>query len=241
MIEKKNNKKIGIISCICILIIILIAFGFIYLNNSKKLTELEEIKITEISDLYSNYLEYIDGSKDNGDYILFALEYNYEKNDDKDLSLNESIKFLNSVFNKDFKRKDLEKIGLTPKMVDKNINYDNEIYQLSSLKKSSADIMATKIVKYNITDIKKTETNKYSVTYDKYVIKDLSKILNYYSDKNDIDAVKEITKCLKGEEKIGNIKKYITSKNQNKVGKKEKQITVDYVVKNKKVFIDKIK
>ena len=242
MVQKlKNNKSILIIVGAVLLVCIVLAIIACSITGSHDMSELEKMKMNEVSDEYSAYLEYVEGSKDIGSYIIYALEYNYNVNDKKEMKIEDMVKLLNNTFTKKITEDDIKKVGITPEMVDKNITADEESYKLNVLEPSYAEIAAREITKYNVKEITKTGKNKYTVKYDKIIVENPYEVLNYYNDKNDTDAANEITKYLKGEAKEITIKKYITDKNQSKVGKKKKEVTVTYIVKDKKVLIDNIK
>ena len=242
MVQKiKEKKSIAIIAGAALLLCIILALVAFNVKSSHEMSELEKMKLNEISDELSANLEYVEGSKDIGDYIIYALEYNYNVNDSKELSIKDMVKFFEDTFTKKITEEDIRKVGITPNMVDKNITADEETFKLNVLEPSYAEIAAREIAKYNVKEITKTGTNKYSVKYEKYIVTNPYEVLNYYNDNGDTEAANEITKYLKGETKVTTIKKYITDKNQSKVGKKDKEVTVNYVVKDKKVLIDSIK
>ena len=238
---KKIDKKYLIIAISVIALLIILGLILCKFTCNKKLSDLEKIKITEGSDKYSNYFEYLDGSKKVDDYIVYALMYNYNENDKDSLSFSEIHKTINNIFSTKIKLKDIEDSGMSPSIVNTNISKEENGFKLNNTDKSYATIASTKIVKYNINNIEKINNNKYQVIYDKYIISNPYDVLNYYNDNNKTKETEEISSYLKGKGKITNIKKYINKKNQNKVGKKDKEITVTYVVKNNKVLIENIK
>ena len=237
---KDNKKSIMIVAGALLACVIAIVVG-LSLERAGKISELEKIKLTEVSDDVTAYLEYIEDAGNIDDYIIYALEYNYNVNDSTELSTKDMVKLLSEIFTKKITEEDIAKVGITPKMVDKNITVAEDVYKLNVLDVSYAEIASREVAKYNVKEIVKTGTDKYTVKYDKYVVENPYEVLNYYNDKGETEKAEEITKYLKGEAKVTTIKKYITEKNQSKVGKKDKTVTVKYVVKDKKVLIDNIK
>ena len=243
-----NKYFIGAVTFIVVLLI-----GLLFINNNKKMTNLEKVKIEETSAEIIDYLdEVIDNSKEDGRYICFAIEYLYATNNKNVYSVDEVIDVINKYFNVDYNIDNIDKIGITPYMADKGIFLDRSntsyTYNKTNIK---ADIAKTSIIKYELDSIKKINNKEFEVSYKKYIVEDPYKLLNYYNDKNlkndDLNLndktseIKQISDYLKGKGNIKNVKKLITEKNISKVGKKEKNVTIKYIVKNKKLLIEKVK
>lgn len=239
-----ERKKLIILLGLGVLVVALIVLAIILMvNNSHKLTELEKIKITEKSDEVSNYFEYVEGKKEIDKYIIFALEYSYNELNAKTVKLDKVKEIIDENFTIGLTTEEIEDFGISPDMVDKNIIYDfnNKEFTINVNKLSYGEIAKLPVIKYNPIKYRKSK-NTYKVTYTKYVVENPYEILNYYNDLQDekIDTT-EITNYLKGKEKISTIRKYINEKNIDKVGKKENNIVVTYVVKEDKIIIKDIK
>lgn len=244
-----KNKKI-LFSVLGVLLIAIISIVVILLLNKNKLTELEKVKIEEASQVVENYLDEIILHNDNdGKYINFAIEYLYNETDKESYSLEDILNIINENFNIEYKEEDIAKVGITSEMVDKGIVYDStdKVFKYNA-KKTKADIAATPIIKYQINKIKKKSKDKFEVKYDKYIIENPYEILNYYNNKN-IERTDEeveydttdIVAYLKGEAKMGVIKKIINKDNISEFGKIEEGTTVIYILKDGKLVIDEIK
>lgn len=237
-----KNKKIIILIGVILLIGIIITISIVFNKQKNKITDLEQIKINEINDDIIDYIEYIEENSDIDKYILFSLKYSSDKNDKYSLTLKEMKEIIENKFNKSFTEEILEKNGISPLLMENDIgyDYDSQTYFIYKIKKSYAEIANTKIIKYIQKDIVK-KNNQFIVTYNKYVIDNPYDILNYYSSNEPETDTIEISKYLKGEEKIGTIKKYLNENNVSKIGKKQKDITITYIIKDNKILIDKVK
>lgn len=244
-----KNKKLIFIS-LGVLLAVVVAVIIIILVNKNKLTDLEKVKIKEASSKVENYLDEIVLHEDNeGKYINYAIEYLYNETDDKEYSMESIIETINTSFNIEYKEEDVAKAGITKEMVDKGIVYDstNNTFKYN-VTKTPADVANTPIIKYGIKKIKKKSNSKFEVTYEKYVVENPNEIYNYYNNENNKNTdgerkydTKEIVAYLKGEEKIGKIKKTITKDTISNYGKIEKGPKVTYILKDDKLVIDKIK
>lgn len=264
----KKNK-------IAVIIIVLVVVGGILiavLKNRKDkaeaytLTSVEELKIKEISKDISPFFDEIEDNESNeiDRYIMFALEYVYDKEGKDTLSLDEMIELISNKFNIDISKEQLENIGITPLMLDKSITYDMLKYSfhINKFELSNQDIAALKIVTYLEQGIKKISNNEFVVTYKKSVVTNPYEILNYYTELNNkssepnIDPTTgeivetteepvtydttEINKYLRGEEKLSTIKKYINNDNINKVGQDAGTIEVVYIFDGEKILVNEI-
>ena len=240
-----NKKILFIIVGAILLVAALIVFLYV---NSHKLTKLEKIKITEFSDKYADYMDEVEDSKDDkGRYINFAIEYLYNNSDKDSYPLDEVLNIINEVYDVSYSDEDIQKIGISEGMLNKGIVYDSGENSFKyNISKTRADIAATPIVKYNIQKIKKINKNNFEVIYDKYTVENPYEILNYF-DKYNIEKedpeekidTKDIIAYLKGETKVGVIKKLITKDNIKEFGKIDGDIKIKLVIKNNKLIIDK--
>lgn len=239
-------------------VIAVIAIIAIIITNSTQteypISDLERIALEEYSTKYSNYLEELDSTYENeidnptnpvingfhlDRYISYAIEYSYNENDDADLTADELVSFINSSMNIDLKKDDVVNIGITPYLLDKNITYDpaEESYSIHKVQ-DKRDVANTPITKY-IENRAHTNKDKsiYTVVYDKYTIKNPYDILPHLT--GETSGVKDY---LNGKGKITSIKKAITSESiKNIASEPEKQLTVEYSVKDNYLVIKTIK
>ncbi len=140
-------------------------------------------------------------------------------------------------------------------MLEKGITFDSstKVFKYAS-KATRLDIANKAIVKYHLKDIKKQSKDKFKVTYEKYIVENPYDIFNYFNNnniaKNDIDEITkgdtdkkeltDITEYLKGNRKISVVKDLIDEDNIDKFGKIDGEVSVLYVIKNKKLVIKKI-
>ena len=241
-----SNKKI-LISVIAAILVVVGIIVFIYVSNHK-LTKLEKIKITEFSEKVADYMDEVEvGKDDKGKYINFAIEYLYNTTDKEEYPLDEVLKIINDTYDVKYSDEDIQKIGISEGMLNKGIVYESgkNVFKYNA-SKTRADIAATKIVKYEMKKIKKINKNRFEVTYDKYIVENPYEILNYF-DKYNIEKedseekidTKEIIAYLKGETKVGVVKKLITKDNIKEFGKIDGNLKVNFVIKNDKLIIEK--
>lgn len=251
----KNNKLLWItlgVILVIILIIILIR---------GHMTNLEKDILKKDSTRIMLYMDNIENSKSEekdelDSYILYALEYGYNEYDKEKLTAKEIKKIIESNFTKKVSEEKINRIGITPLLMEKNIVHDPEskTYEIPRENITQRQIADTPITYYNEIKVKKSG-KKYIIKYQEVTIKNPYDILNYYSDLNN-----ENTKKNKKEE---NIKTYDTSKIMNylttkgkikdvklkindgvikKYGKVEKKpVKVIYKLKNTNFIVDKIK
>lgn len=236
----KNKKKIVTIGSISIGILILLI-----ILNSFSFSKLEKVKIEEVNNKISNYIdEVIEHKKDKGKYICYAIEYLYNTTDKTTFSYAEVLDEINNTFIVDYTEKDLDKIAISVEMANKGIVQDsnNKIYHYEP-KLTQTDIANVPLVKYVPKITKKTSLGNYKVIYEKYVVEDPYKLLNYYDDynlkhKKKINT-KEIKEYLSGMNKIGKVKDFINKENIKKIGKISETQTITFSVSNNKVLIKK--
>ena len=256
-INKKYRKVfLGVIAALFLIIAIIII-----VSNSSKLSSIEERELRKNSEIVMGYMEEIENVKKTelSSYVIYAMEYNYNENDKTSLTLSKMKKLLEGVFNRTFSEKEIEKLGITPDMLDKNISYDpgEKKFTIDKSSFSYADIAATKIIKYQLQSIKKKGKNKFVATYDKYVVSNPYEVLNYYDNLNNENNSKkdnkkketnvktydttDIFNYLTGKEKVKVMKTYITDENASKVGKKKGTVVVKYLLEDDNILVNEIK
>ena len=261
------KKHKGIVIGVLVLLVAIITLTIINSNKktAEQLSSVEELKLKEISEKVVPYLEEIENAESNeiDRYINYSLEKVYNEENKTSLTISEMKTIINDIFTIDIKEEQLEEIGITPTMLDKNITYDfsTQTYTMNVIKLSLQDIAAKEIIKYEIDTMEKSGTN-YIVTYKKYLVKNPYEILNYYNDLNnrqnetkideetgevieskeekEIYDTKEIMDYLKGNAKLTTIKKHINKDNIGEVGEEVGTIKVTYVVREDKILIDNI-
>lgn len=242
--EILHNKKI--LAIIISVIVLLIVIVTIFIINSKKITNLEKIKIEETCDKISNYLDeiYLE-EDDDGKYINFAIEYLYNEKNKEEFSLEEVLEVINDTFDISYNEEDLSKTGISARMLEKNIVYDSTANLFKyKFNKTQSDIANSIIVKYGLRKMKKINKKMFEVTLDKYVVENPYEILNYYNDYNirQNDSSKryntdDIVKYLKGKENVKVIKDLINKDNIEEFGKIDGSVKITFVIKDNKLKI----
>lgn len=242
--EILHNKKF--IAILIAIIVLIIALVIIFAMNSKKLTNLEKIKIEETCNSISNYLDEIYlYDDDNGKYINFAAEYLYNEKGKEEFSMTELLEVINNTFDINYNEEEISKIGISSRMLDKNIIYDStsNLFKYKN-NKTQSDIANTPIVKYELKKMKKVNKKKFEVILEKYVVENPYEVLNYFNDYNmkQTDTSKryntdDIVKYLKGKENIKVIKDLVNRDNINDFGKIDGEVKITFVIKDDKLKI----
>lgn len=248
--KKKNsiniNKSLILkisVSILSLLVILLVIF------NSKKVSTLERLKITEYSDQTINYVNNIIDSEDKGRYIVFSIDYIYNNENINSISFDKVIDTINKTFNLKYDKNTLNEIGITEEMAKNGISLlDDNKYNYNN-KKTKLDIANTEILYLKMNKIAKKNKKTFYVTYDRYRVESPYEILNYYNDYNvnaSLDNKKTIdtsliTNYLDGKGKIKDIISFIDENNIDKFSKKIGSIKVTYKTDGDKLYIDNIK
>ena len=216
---------------------------FIYLF-ANKITNVERIKVTEVSEKIAPYFsEILDRNEEDGCYVTFAIEYLHGTTGKTQFSIDEVLDVIHEFFDINFTKDDATKLGLTSYMMNKGIKYDMSVGGYSyEYSRTRTDVAATPLTTYSISKIKKNNKNNFTVTFDKLYVENPYKLFNYYSDQEERneEAVSELTKYVKGEIIPGKILKYVTKDNINDVGKIDGTIKVKFTVKDNKLKVSKI-
>ncbi len=210
------------------------------------LSSLESLALTEHTETAINYLEEIDKGSETFDsladypldrFIAFALEYNYNENDKTEISAKQIKKLIESIFDITLKTDDINNVGISPLLLDKNVTHDpvGKVYSIQphTDKRIIADIPITKYIE------NKTFTNKdktaYTVVYDKFTAKSPYDILPH------LESMEGVNDYLNGNGKIKSLKDSITKSAAEKLGDPVKQTTIEFVLKDKKLLIKSIR
>ena len=243
------KKNIGMTALICLVLIILI-FTFIYLFNSRNVSEIEKKELDKKTKNIINFIDDIASSKSDkiDKYIIFALDYSYNMNSKNNMTVKEVTDFLNNHFTVDITEDDIKNIGITEEMVEKNIVYDSnkELFTIKVVPKSGSSLANDNIVYLKRNNIIKINKKKYKIYYYKYVIENPYDMLNYYLDSNinDNDSNYDVTvirNYLMGSASIGSLLNSINENDIKMFAKKDKKIVITYIVDGDNLLIDKIK
>ena len=261
------KKKIIIIGAIVLALTLIITTVILFNKNSKKLSEIEEIKLKEVSKDLENYLYNLEGNNysPTEKNIFFTLDYKYNEEDKDKLKAEEIKEFVESKINTTLEVNELNSIGVSPNMLEKNISFDHMENEFFMNKKNTtmAQIAETPIYKYQLNDMKKKNRTTFVLTYTKYKINDPYEILNYYNDinneyTNNSNVVGEdgtivqvetdfepydtdiILNYLKGNEKVSVLSVYLTEDLLKAKAEDKGTITITYILKDGKILLDKI-
>ena len=77
ILNNSKTKKIGLVILVGVILISLVTLLFFIISGSKKVTDVEKIKIKEVSNDTMAYMEYVEDtkSKEIYKYIIYALKY----------------------------------------------------------------------------------------------------------------------------------------------------------------------
>lgn len=258
-ISKQENAGIMILG---VLILIFLVFAAIYLIGTKNISSIEEKALREKSNDLMLYIEDITLSESNDidKYIIYALDYSYNKSNKNDLSCEEITNFIKENFTIDTDIEKIRNMGVSPLMLEKNITYEpaTDSYKMNIIKKSPQTIKDEPIFYYKLEKISKKNKKKYVITYKKYIIENPENMLNYYMEVNnntegvpddngnmryDLIDTTPIVNYLLGSGKTADIKNLIKEEYLSSFAKEDKkgEIKVTYIIKDDKLLIDKYK
>lgn len=253
-----NTRKTGVIIIIASLVAIIIAGASMFMSLNS-LSSLEAAKLLEVSNDISPNLEEIEDCDRGADcYTMYAIEYLYAKDGKTDFKLDDIKNVLSARFAKEFKDEELITLGGSMYATERGITTGagDVLYHLDRSKVTQAYIASKPIVKYVEKESKK-QFNKYIVIYDKLVVKDPYKVLNYYVDTavtpSNLGVISEKIKAektdydtsgiyayLTGTGKVGPVKEAINEKNIDEIGERAGEIKVTYVVHGDKLLVENI-
>lgn len=251
----KNNQGVSVLIVLASIILI---FTFAYLFNARNISSIEEDFIVSSSKGLVNYLEDIvqNKSKKVDKYILFSLDYSYNVNNKKQMTVDEIYDFLTGHFTMKVSKDEIKNIGITPLLAGKNITYDvtTDSYKYNPVRVDNTTIAETPITYYKLESISKISKTKYVATYTTYTITNPYDAYNYYMNKNQQNEGKEVDgqmvydskdliplrNYLSGSGSINSFKNSIDS-DVSKFAKKGKKVKITYVNKDSKLLISKIR
>lgn len=244
--KEYDRKQLGIISLMGVGIVALVII-IIFMIMSKNISQIEKNTIMDKSKTYSYYLEYVeDKKKGTDDYIIYALKYSTINDHKSGLSSAELSNLISEIFNKKIDEDTIRKNGVSEKMLKENIMYSpaDDMYDLITPKADPKVIAETPVSYYKFKKLSRINSKKYSIVYQKYVIEDPYKVLNYYLDlNNQTDMMYDIApykNYLVGSDSIVRFKESIKAEDVDKYAKKDKKYKVTYIVDGDKVLIDKV-
>lgn len=258
-ISKQENTGIMILG---VLILIFLVFTAVYLIGTRNISSIEEKTLREKSDDLMLYIEDItlSESQDIDKYIIYALNYSYNKNNKNDLSCEDINNFIKENFTIETDVEKIRNMGVSPLMLEQNITYEpsTDSYKMNITQKNPQTIKDTPIIYYKLEKISKKNKKKYVVTYKKYIIEDPYQMLNYYMEENnnaegkpdengnmtyDLTDTTPIVNYLTGTGKLANVKNLIKEDNISSYAIEDKkgEIKVTYIVKDDQLLIDKYK
>ena len=187
MIKELNMSKNILLNIVLLLTIILLIFILVY---NFKLTKLERVKIDEFDKKTSSFMEEYVDSEDEGKYIVFSIKYLNNKYNKNEFTIEEVIRTINSTFDLKYNKQKIYRIGITERMLEDGIVFEDSkgVFKYND-QKTRSDIAKTKVIKYELKKVSKKSKNKFVLTYNKYVVDDPYKVLNYYNDKNDTNKI----------------------------------------------------
>ena len=244
--KEYDRKQLGVISLIGVGIVALVVI-IIFLFMSKNISQIERNTIMDKSTVYSYYLEYAeDKKKGTDDYIIFALKYSTINNHKSGLSSAELSKLISEIFNVKIDEDTIRKNGISEKMLKENIMYSpsDDVYDMITPKVDPKTIAETQVSYYKFKKLSRINSKKYSIVYQKYIIEDPYKVLNYYIDKNaqseKIYDIAPYRNYLVGSDSLIRFKQSIIPEDITNYAKKDKKYKVTYIVDGDKVLIDKV-
>ncbi len=243
---KEVRFRIPKLAIACMLVLVIAIISVVVIKNIPTefpVSSLEHLVLNERSEKAVSYLEEIDKKDENVDeapldrYIAYALEYSYNENNKASLTTAEIKDFLESVFDKQFNSDEINNVGISPLLLDKNVHHDPvaQVYTLNpnTDKRIIADIPVTKYIATNIYTNK--DKSVYTIVYNKYTAKSPYDALPHL---NGGTGTKDY---LDGKGKIKSIKDAIDEESAKAITTPEKQTTIEYVLKDKKLLIKSIK
>lgn len=238
---KENASKI----ILGILILVFLVLASIYFIGTKNISSIEKKQIIYDTNKYIYFADDLlnKSEKEEDNYILFSLDYNYANNNSYEMTSDEIYNFIKNSFTKRISKDNIKNNGISPLLMDNKITYDasSDKYKIDKI---SANKLAKKeLVYYKLKSIRRINNKKYTIKYDKYVIRDPYKMLNYYIDKNNNNNMKNgefqditpITDYLKGSTNKKAIKEIINKHEDDlkNYSKKDGNIKITYIINDK--------
>lgn len=240
-----DKKKIIIIIGIAVLFLIsLITVGVLTKNKySKRISNLERIKIQDFLDDYGNSLEQVDTdeTKEHDCYISYALYYSLGDNKRIALSAKEIKEVIDKVFNITLSEDEIRQIGITPYLLNKFIKYDvtNDKYELDLSSLKNADIAKIPIIKYEVSKVRKKKEDKYEVELMQYKVTNPYEIFNYFMEIPTYDT-KKMSDYLSGKGSINIMKDALDLETLRNIKNETRTVKVIFIVKDGRLIIDSV-
>ena len=245
-----TNKRKLIIAAIALVAITAIVLLICLIPKERELTELERVTLKDQSSTIMRYMEEIDVTTDGAEalpeklsdigydrYIAYALEYSHGEEGKDNLSAEDIKKIIESKFDVELDIEKIKTTGLTPILLNKNVNHDisQGSYSIQKDGFSKRDIAAIPIDVY-LEKETKVDGKNYAISYEKYTIKNPYDAVPYAAD----DA-SGINDYLNGKGKVTAIKQILNADNADKIATHKKSTTVKFSMKNDKILVIFIK
>ena len=233
-IAKSKKRFISLATAIvsALAIIALIIFAVSKLQKSAELSDFEKTSFEKETKPILDYLDAIDSDTTSDEpgqldkYVAFALLYSANEQDKNQLTFDEIRDIIRQYFDIDTNARPIETLGITPVLADYHISGGRDTGSFTiDISSDQKTIARTPIVKYILTDVKKSGDN-FIANYDKYIAEDPYKIFNFAND-NHIDTP-GAGAYLKGEGKAASLKNIITPENAERLATLSKHLTITY-------------
>ena len=244
--KEYNRKQLGIISLIGVGIVVVVILVMFFVMSGK-ITQLERNTILDKSKTYSYYLEFLESKKKNTeDYVIFVMKYSSLNNHKSGLRSIEISELISELFDIKIDEDTIRKNGVTEKMVNENISYSpsDDTFDIITPKLDSNTIVSKPVSYYKYKKLSRVNAKKYTVVYQKYIIEDPVKVLNFYNEKNAKNEgsydIAPYRNYIVGSDSIIRFKESINEEDVPNFAKKDKKYKVTYIVTDEKVLIDKV-
>jgi len=210
----------------------LVLFALSKIQQSAKLSNFEKTSFEKETKPILDYLDAIDSDSTSDEpgqldkYVAFALLYSANEQDKNQLTFDEIRDIIRQYFDIDTNARPIETLGITPVLADYHISGGRDTGSFAiDISSDQKTIAQTPIVKYILTDVKKSGDN-FIANYDKYIAEDPYKVFNFAND-NHIDTP-GAGAYLKGEGKATSLKNIITPENAEHLATLSKHLTITY-------------
>lgn len=217
--------------------IIILLLSLLILNRFR-MSDLEKFTIKKYSDRMMTYMNVLE-KNDLDHYICYTVVYYKNEYHKNNVGVEEIVEFINRHFDLNVNKKQIQEVGITSYMIEQYITYNptTDEYIITTDDLSSSVIAEIPLIKYDIKKMKKKGRNTYEVIYNQYKVKNPHEVLNFYMDKKDESAVKNINDYLRGDSNRKNIEKYLTNKNIVKFGTNIGTVKVRYKIYKNNILV----
>ena len=238
-----KNKKTILAAIFGIVFVLLLTLTIIFIAKHNNLSDFERLTFERETEKTINYLEAIDNDFETNEpqqadkYLAFALLQSYGENNVSVLNAEDIQQIIQSNFDIEIDLHYIEAAAITPTINYFRISKNREDNYTLDTERSAKDIANAPIFKYLLKDVTKTK-NGFKATYAKYRADDPYKIFNYASD-HKID-VPGAGAYLSGKGSSAPLKNVITLENAEELATFEKDIKIDFVIRDDKLLLKSI-